>query len=163
MDILSVMLVGLAAGFLGGLLGIGGGVLLVPAFIFILRDRTPTIHVAVGTSMAVIIAISVAGTIEHALSGRVNWAIVPYVAVFAIIGSFLGAHVSGLIGRLALRRLFALLLVVVAAKMFFSKPPEVHGRAAASQASEQPAGPASATEKTPIVERQAGLPDPGLR
>jgi hypothetical protein len=124
MEILVMILVGLAAGFLGGMFGVGGGILMVPAFLFILRDRIPSIHVAVGTSMAVIVANAIAGTVGHAIHGRVNWQVAAWVAGFAVIGGFVGANVSGLVGKTTLQRLFAIFLVVVAAKMFFSKPAE---------------------------------------
>jgi len=124
MEILVMILVGLAAGFLGGMFGVGGGILMVPAFLFILRDRIPGIHVAVGTSMAVIVANAIAGTVGHALHGRVNWQVAAWVAGFAVIGGFVGANVSGLVAKATLQRLFAIFLVVVAAKMFFSKPAE---------------------------------------
>jgi uncharacterized membrane protein YfcA len=122
-----MILVGLAAGFLGGMFGVGGGILFVPAFLFLLKDRIPSVHVAVGTSMAIIVANSIAGTIAHAINGRVNWQVAVWVAVFAVIGGFLGANVSGLVGKTTLQRLFAILLILVAAKMFFTKPAEAKG------------------------------------
>jgi len=127
METLLILLVGLAAGFLGGMFGVGGGILFVPAFLFFLKDRIPDIHMAVGTSMAVIVANSLAGTIIHAINGRVNWQVVAYIAVFAVIGGLVGANVSGLVGKTALQRLFAILLVLVAVKMFFSTPAEPAG------------------------------------
>jgi len=124
MDVFVLVLVGLVAGFLGGLLGVGGGILLVPAFLFFLKNRIPDIHVAVGTSMAVIVVNSVAGTIQHAWGGRVNWQVVAYLAVVAVIGGSLGGYVSGHVNKVLLQRLFAILLIAVALKMFFSKPAE---------------------------------------
>jgi len=114
--------IGLAAGFLGGLLGVGGGFLMVPAFLFLLKDRIPDMHVAVGTSMAIIVVNAVAATVQHSLGGRVNWQVVGYVAVSAIIGGSLGAYVSGLVEKAMLQRLFAVMLILVALKMFFSTP-----------------------------------------
>jgi len=120
MSLLIVVVVGLAAGFLGGLLGVGGGILLVPAFLFFLRDQITDMKMAVGTSMAVIVAVAVIGTIEHARGGRVNWRIVPVVAAFAMIGSYTGARLTSYIATAWLRRIFALLLIAVALKMFFT-------------------------------------------
>jgi hypothetical protein len=126
MDTFVMILVGLAAGFLGGMFGVGGGILFVPAFLFLLKDRIPSVHVAVGTSMAIIVANSIAGTIPHAINGRVNWQVAAWVAVFAVIGGFVGANVSGFVSKTTLQRLFAILLVLVAAKMFFTKPAEAN-------------------------------------
>ena len=139
MDMLWVILVGLAAGFIGGLLGVGGGILFVPAFIYLLRDRIPSTQMAIGTSLAVVMAVAIAGTIQHHMGGRINWRIVPCVAIFAIIGSTLGARVSGILGGIVLRRIFAVLLVIVAVKMFFSKP-----NAPAPGSSEAIGGPSAA-------------------
>jgi len=124
MDVFAIVLVGFVAGFLGGLLGVGGGILLVPAFLFFLKDRIPDIHVAVGTSMAVIVVNALAGTVQHAWAGRVNWQIVAYLAAVAVIGGSLGGYVSGHVNKVLLQRLFAVLLMAVALKMFFSKPGE---------------------------------------
>lgn len=160
MDILWVIVVGLVAGFLGGLLGVGGGILMVPAFLYLLRDRIPSIHVAVGTSMAVIVAVSIAGTIGHARGGRVNWSIVPYVAVFAVVGSYVGASLTSHVSRMVLRRLFAILLLVVAAKMIFSKPDQTAAATAAPPAPATAAGPTAEPARRPAAESP---PSPGDR
>jgi len=122
MELLVMIALGLGAGFLGGMFGVGGGILFVPAFVYFLKGRIPDIHMAIGTSLAIIVANSIAGTIGHAINGRVNWYVAGSVAVFAVIGGFVGATVSGYVAKPVLQRLFAVLLVIVAAKLFFSKP-----------------------------------------
>ncbi|MBM3333043.1 sulfite exporter TauE/SafE family protein, partial [Candidatus Sumerlaeota bacterium] len=99
MNTIAMIVIGFAAGFLGGMFGVGGGVLMVPALLFIFQERIPSVHVAVGTSMAVIVATSIAGTVQHALSGRVEWGIVAPLAVFAAVGGMFGAYVSGLVEK----------------------------------------------------------------
>jgi len=124
MDVLTIVVVTLSAGFLGGLLGVGGGILMVPAFLLLLKDRIPSVHMAVGTSMAIIVVNAMAGTIQHWMGGRINWLVVAYGAAFAVIGGSAGAYVSGLVPTAPLQRLFAILLIAVALNMFFSKPKE---------------------------------------
>jgi len=146
MEMLVIISVGLAAGFLGGMFGVGGGILFVPAFLFFLKSRIPDIHIAVGTSMAVIVANSLAGTAVHAFNGRVNWHVAVFVALFAVVGGLLGASVSGFVGKTMMQRLFAVFLVVVAAKVFFSKPAEPI-RPPQAQTTVAPSNPSIGNEK----------------
>ncbi len=122
MDILIIVTVTLVAGFLGGLLGVGGGILMVPAFVFLLKNHVPTMHVAVGTSLAIIVINALAGSVQHALARHINWQVVAYGAVFAVAGGSLGAYASKFVSNAALQRLFAVLLMAVALRMFFSTP-----------------------------------------
>jgi hypothetical protein len=116
--ILIIAVVGVGAGFMAGLLGVGGGVLMVPAFYYFLRDQLPDIHYAIGTSMAVIVPVSIFATIQHARGGYVNWPVVATIALFSIAGSTLGARVSTKMDPLWLKRIFAVLLVIVAIQMW---------------------------------------------
>ena len=75
------ILTGLSAGFVAGLLGVGGGVILVPALIFVLGV---SIHSAIGISLAVIVPTAFTGAFKHFLSGNVDLKVAAIVAVFAI-------------------------------------------------------------------------------
>jgi uncharacterized membrane protein YfcA len=119
-QVLIIGAVGLVAGFMAGLLGVGGGILMVPALLYFLRDQIPNMNVAVGTSMAIIVPVAIVGTITHASGGRVNWTVVVTIAAFSMCGSALGSYVSGMLSAVMLRRIFAVLLMVVAARMFLS-------------------------------------------
>jgi len=83
-------LTGLIAGFTGGLLGVGGGILLVPIFYYILKMP---MHIAVGSSLMVIIFTSIAGSIKHYQLDNINFKLALSIAVFSIVGSVLGAHI----------------------------------------------------------------------
>ncbi|MCX8036800.1 MAG: sulfite exporter TauE/SafE family protein [Candidatus Sumerlaeia bacterium] len=122
MDMLIIIIVTLVAGFLGGLLGVGGGILMVPAFVFLLKNHVPTMHVAVGTSLALIVINALAGSVQHALARHINWQVVACGAAFAVAGGSLGAYASKFVGNAALQRLFAVLLLAVALRMFFAPP-----------------------------------------
>jgi uncharacterized membrane protein YfcA len=103
MDWLFCVGLGLASGFLGGLLGIGGGTVIVPALLFCLprlgMHGADVVQVAVATSMAVIIPTSVSSARAHALRGAVDWTaltrLAPGVAAGALGGTFLAVAIGG--------------------------------------------------------------------
>ena len=117
MSILTLIFIGLLGGFSGGLLGIGGGTVFVPLLVFL---RHMDMHLAIGTSLAVIIATSAIGTARHSLAGGVDWKAALILAVVAALGSWLGSSLSIKMDVLLLRRIFACFLIVVAIKLFFS-------------------------------------------
>jgi uncharacterized membrane protein YfcA len=83
--------IGLAAGGLSGLLGLGGGLIMVPAFTGLVRL---TIKEAVATSLACVGALAVPGTITHAILGNINWAFAIPLSIAVIPGARLGAHLA---------------------------------------------------------------------
>jgi hypothetical protein len=83
-----LLLVGAVSGFVSGLLGIGGGVILVPVFAVLLRFPVKT---ALGTSLAVVAAQAIPGTITHGLLGNVDWSIAGGLVLGVIPGARLGA------------------------------------------------------------------------
>lgn len=88
---LTVLSVGLAAGFLSGLLGIGGGAVLIPGFLYVLKMP---IRRAFATSLAVIAVIAIPGTIVHSLLGHVSWSLALYLVIGSIPGSYAGARLN---------------------------------------------------------------------
>ncbi len=109
-DSIPLMLaVGLAGGLLSGLLGVGGGLVLIPCFIYILRMPLKRTF---GTSLAVITVIAVPGTIVHAFLGHVSWPLVLYLVIGSIPGAFIGARISIRTDERVLYVLFGLLLAV---------------------------------------------------
>lgn len=113
-QILIYIAAGLSAGFLGGLLGVGGGILLVPIFHYLLKIP---MHIAVGSSLGVIIFTSIAGTIKHWQAHNVDVKLVIAVAIFSIIGSYFGAYICEKISPDVLKRIFAVILLITAIKM----------------------------------------------
>ncbi len=97
------------------MLGIGGGVLLVPALLFIWAC---SMHTAVGTSLAVIAVGSLAAATRHFMLGNVNLALVAPLAVGMMAGSFfIGAPLAEMIPGELLRKIFGALLVVMGLRM----------------------------------------------
>ena len=104
------------AGTLGGLLGIGGGLILVPFFHYVLKMN---MHLAVGTSLAIIVPTALIGTFRHASGSFIDWRVFLYSVLFAVIGGFIGAGISMNMDVVLLKKIFAVFLILIAAKMFF--------------------------------------------
>jgi len=104
--------IGLLAGLLSGLLGVGGGIVMVP--LLVLWSRIPQRH-AHAVSLGAIIPISIAGVATYGAGGHVRW----WDALALAAGSIVGARVgTGLLARIsdrALKLVFGVFLVVVAA------------------------------------------------
>ena len=114
--LLLTAVVSLIAGIFSGLLGIGGGLILVPLFHYILKMD---MHVAVGTSLAIIVPTALVGTFRHASGSFVDWRIFVFSVLFAIVGGFIGAGISMNLDVMLLKKIFAVFLVLIAIKMFF--------------------------------------------
>jgi uncharacterized membrane protein YfcA len=137
------LLVGAVAGVLGAMLGVGGGILMVPAMVmFCSVGQKP----AQAMSLAVMVPMALAATVQYLCNREIRpeltsrWLPIVLMGAAAIAGTFLGAelatkHLSGT----ALKKIFAVLMVVVAVKIFLEQDP---GPAAKEPAS--PAAPAGA-------------------
>lgn len=112
---------GALAGLLAGLLGIGGGVLLVPLFLFTfpLTGIPPELvpHCAVGTSLAIIIPTSLSSTIAHRKHGNVEWHQVAWLGIGGGVGALIGATLAAFLPGLYLKGLFGLMQMAVAGRM----------------------------------------------
>jgi len=118
MSYIYLLLAGASAGFLSGLLGIGGGIIVVPmlllGFGFDMTD-------AVGTSLAFITLTSLLGTIKHHTLQHVNWNYGLLMATGAVLGVYFGVQLTEIIPQLVLRRIFAGFLLVVSVKLLIGK------------------------------------------
>lgn len=113
-----VALIGLVAGVVSGLFGVGGAVVIVPALVLLVKLPQ---HTANGTSLAsLLLPVGLLGAIEYYRRGQVN---IPYAAIIAaglFIGAFVGAHLAGGLQDTALRKAFGAFLLVVAGKLLLS-------------------------------------------
>jgi uncharacterized membrane protein YfcA len=107
--------VGVAAGFLSALFGVGGGVIVVPALVLLLRFDSKA---ATATSLAAIGITAIAGTFSFSLFDHVHWDSAALVGLPALAGSIAGVQLQERISSTALTRLFALFLVAVAVILF---------------------------------------------
>lgn len=106
-----IVLVGLGLGILSGLVGIGGGVFMMPVLVLVLGL---TAHRAVGTSLGVVVLASVAGTIRYGLQGTVNLWVALAILVGTTIGIQIGAAICVRLEGWRLTRYFAALVILVA-------------------------------------------------
>ena len=109
---------GLVAGAIASALGVGGGVVFVPVLAVGLALDQAT---AQGTSLAVIVPTVLIGTYVHARRGRVVWSAALPVALGGVVGGLIGARIALAADPLVLRRLFAALLVVLAARLIITE------------------------------------------
>lgn len=113
-------LIGLIGGIASGLLGVGGGVVMVPAMIFLLGfSQSP--KVAVGTSLAVIIPTAIMGVWKHQQLDQINWKIAALLMPGAVFGSYVGVWLTTQISNAGLKRAFGGLLVIMGFKLLFLK------------------------------------------
>ena len=103
--------IGLAAGFVSGLLGVGGGIIIVPLLTGILRMPLKR---ALGTSLLAIVALVIPGTIVHAALGHIDWAIFAALTLGAVPGARIGARLALGTRERTLRLLVGSFLLVVA-------------------------------------------------
>ncbi|MBI2885766.1 MAG: sulfite exporter TauE/SafE family protein, partial [Chloroflexi bacterium] len=101
------LMIGMLDGLFSGLTGIGGGAILVPLFVSLLRIPQ---HRAHGTSLAVIVLVSMAGVPVYAQQGAIDWALAAPLAAGSLVGVVLGARLMLRMRALHLRRVFGVLL-----------------------------------------------------
>ena len=120
--------VGAVAGILAGLLGIGGGLIIVPMLVFCLtRQDIPQefiMHIALGTSMASIIFTSVSSFLAHHRRGAVRWMVVRRIVPGILLGTFLGTCVAARMSTDFLKGFFVIFLYYVAIQMLVNKKPK---------------------------------------
>lgn len=120
------VILGSLAGFLAGLLGIGGGIILVPLFLwaFTAADFAPSIlvHTALGTSLAVIIPTALSSTFGHRKRGNVEWHQVAYLCLGGLFGALFGAWLASLLSGQWLRLLFGVMQILVAIQLLVFQP-----------------------------------------
>jgi uncharacterized protein len=124
-SIVRSLAVGLAAGFLSGLFGVGGGVLLVPALVFVLGMDQRRAH---GTSLAAVLPMSAASLVSYWVSDDVDWAVAGWLVIGAVAGAIIGAHLLDRLPQRTLGIAFSVVLLVTAVRLFL--PVEASGRSA---------------------------------
>lgn len=115
--ILIIILVGIAAGILGGLVGVGGGIIIVPALVYFIGFSQKT---AQGTSLGLImLPVGILGVLQYYKQGHVDFRVVGLLAVGFLAGSFFGSKIALSLPQDTVKKIFALLMIVIAVKMLF--------------------------------------------
>jgi uncharacterized membrane protein YfcA len=119
MDVAAFVLIGLAAGVLGGMFGIGGGVMMVPALIYLKGFSQKK---AQGTSLAVfMLPVALLGFLNYYKEGEADLFGGAWMAAGVFCGAFLGSKLAVGMDEALLRKLFAGLLILVAVQLFLKK------------------------------------------
>jgi uncharacterized membrane protein YfcA len=114
-----MLLVGLVVGLVSGVVGIGGGVLFVPALVWLLGMNQ---HRAQGTSLgALLLPVGLFAFLEYYRKGNADLRVALLLAAGFLVGGYFGAAGAQHIPELWLRRIFALTLVAVGGRMWFSQ------------------------------------------
>jgi len=117
--LLILIVIGIITGFMAGMLGIGGAIIMIPALVFLLGMTQQT---AQGTSLAVMLPpIGVIAAYNYYKAGHVNIKFALILAAAFIVGSYFGSKLAINIPEPVLKKIFGVLLLLVAARMLFSK------------------------------------------
>ena len=126
--VLELVLLGLCTGFLAGLLGLGGGMMMVPFMTLMLTARgfpeSHTVKIAVATSLATICFTSLSSVRAHHLRGAVLWPVARVLAPGILVGSFVGSQLAAALPARILGLLFAMFVAFSATQMLLNRKPK---------------------------------------
>ncbi|WP_299313722.1 sulfite exporter TauE/SafE family protein [uncultured Aquimarina sp.] len=119
MTIISLIVIGLLAGFLSGTMGVGGSVVMIPLLILWVGF---TQHQAQGTSLAVLsVPVTLLAAFNYYKEGHVNLKFAAIIAVTFVLGGYLGSKFAISVNQTVLKKIFGGVLLLVAFKMIFGK------------------------------------------
>ena len=115
--IIIVILIGFSAGMLSGLVGVGGGIIIVPALVFFLGFSQ---HQAIGTSLGILLLpAGVFAVANYYKKGFIDLQVVLILFLGYVVGSYFGSNISLNFSQTALKKIFGLMLIATAVKMLF--------------------------------------------
>jgi uncharacterized protein len=117
--VLILLLVGLAAGFVSGLIGIGGGIIMVPMLVYLLAYDQKT---AQGTTLLMfILPIGIFGVYNYYKAGHVDIKTAAIMAITFMVGSYFGSKTAITIDTKLVKQIFALSMILIGIKMLWNK------------------------------------------
>lgn len=118
-QIYGMILLGLTTGFASGILGIGGGVVLVPGLVYLMGYNQ---HVAQGTTLALLcLPVGIAAAASYYREGLVQWNAALLLFCGFLLGSFFGSRCALAMPEILLKRIFGVCLLVLGARMLMSR------------------------------------------
>jgi len=118
-EFILLIIIGLFAGFVGGSLGLGGGIIIVPALVFIMGFSQ---HQAQGTSLlALLLPVGIFAVIHYAKNNYIDYKYAAILIVASVLGSYLGSIVATHIPAKTLKTIFGIFMLLVSLKMIFNK------------------------------------------
>lgn len=122
--LLIYLLVGAFVGLIAGLLGVGGGLIIVPVLVFVFQEQGVSpdvmVHLAIGTSLATIAITSISSMHAHHRHGAVQWAVFLRLTPGIVVGALLGAVIADFLPTKAMRLWFGIFELLVAAQIGFN-------------------------------------------
>ncbi len=118
MQYLIAALIGLVGGITSGLFGVGGGIVMVPAMVYLMQTNIKT---AIGTSLVVIIPTAITGAFKHQQLGNIDWKVAASLIPLAIIGGFAGAALTKHLPAETLKKLFGGFMILAGCRLLFFK------------------------------------------
>lgn len=116
--LLMLMLIGLLAGMLSGLVGIGGGIVMVPLLLLLGLSQ----HQAQGTSLAVLVVpVTAVAVFNYYKEGYIDWRFAAIIAIFFVVGGYFGSKLAISIDQKILKKIFGVVLLLIAGKMILGR------------------------------------------
>jgi len=116
-DMRIVALVGLAAGALGGLFGVGGGLIIVPGLVLVAKLERRLAH---GTSLAATLPIALASLSTYVVNGNVDWAVAPLMAIGTVTGAIIGTKLLTILPKRTITIVFIVTVLATAVRLFLA-------------------------------------------
>jgi len=115
--IIILLVIGLAAGILGGLIGVGGGIIIVPSLIYFLGFSQKE---ASGTSLGILLLpVGILGVLQFYKAGYIDMRTVWLVSFGFLVGSYFGSKIALRFSQETVRKIFAVVMILIALKMIF--------------------------------------------
>lgn len=118
-EIVVLLIIGLAAGYLSGLIGIGGGIVIVPALVYLLSVNQKT---AQGTTLFMfLLPIGILGVYNYYKAGHIDFKTAGIMAVTFLVGSYLGSKTAIAFDTKLVKQIFAVVIILIGIKMLWNK------------------------------------------
>ena len=115
--ILILVIIGVAAGILGGLVGVGGGIIIVPSLVYFLSFSQKS---AQGTSLGLLLLpVGILGVMQYYKQGQVDLKVVAILAIGFLAGSYFGSKIALSLPQETVKKIFAIMLLLIGFKMLF--------------------------------------------
>ncbi len=117
--IVLIVIIGLLAGIFSGLIGVGGGLVMIPLFVILIGLNQ---HEAQGLSLAVMLPpVTLLAALNYHKAGAINWKMALIISFVFVIGGYFGSKWALKIDQIMLRKIFGVIILIVALKMIFSR------------------------------------------
>ena len=119
--IIILVIIGIVAGMLSGLIGVGGGIIIVPALVFFLAFSQKQ---AQGTSLGILLLpVGILAVMQYYKHGQVDVKVVLIVSMAFVVGGFFGSKLALTLPEATLKKVFAIVMILIAIKMLFLDKP----------------------------------------